>query len=123
MPDFYEFFAGGGMARAGLGAEWECLFANDFDHKKSRVYNENWPGSKLKPMDVGMLTTEDVQGVADLAWASFPCQDLSHRGRRLRWTEGRPLWDILAVLAIDARAYGRKPVTPCSSCLKMSAGR
>jgi DNA (cytosine-5)-methyltransferase 1 len=28
---FYEFFAGGGMARAGLGADWQCLFANDFD--------------------------------------------------------------------------------------------
>jgi DNA (cytosine-5)-methyltransferase 1 len=26
---FYEFFAGGGMARAGLGEAWECVFAND----------------------------------------------------------------------------------------------
>jgi hypothetical protein len=29
VPGFYEFFAGGGMARLGLGAGWECLFAND----------------------------------------------------------------------------------------------
>jgi DNA (cytosine-5)-methyltransferase 1 len=28
---FYEFFAGGGMARAGLGEDWQCLFANDFN--------------------------------------------------------------------------------------------
>ena len=42
MPDFYEFFAGGGMVRAGLGPKWRCLFANDFDHKKSRIYRENW---------------------------------------------------------------------------------
>ena len=34
---YHEFFAGGGMARAGLGAGWKCLFANDFDHKKSDV--------------------------------------------------------------------------------------
>jgi len=27
---FYEFFAGGGMARAGLGEDWACHFANDF---------------------------------------------------------------------------------------------
>jgi hypothetical protein len=27
---FYEFFAGGGMARLGLGAPWTCAFANDF---------------------------------------------------------------------------------------------
>jgi hypothetical protein len=28
MRGFYEFFAGGGMVRAGLGAEWKCLFSN-----------------------------------------------------------------------------------------------
>ena len=32
---FYEFFAGGGMARAGLGANWFCLFANDIDRRIS----------------------------------------------------------------------------------------
>ena len=32
-PSFYEFFAGGGMVRAGLGPAWTCLFANDFDAK------------------------------------------------------------------------------------------
>ena len=54
MPDFYEFFAGGGMARAGLGPQWRCLFANDFDHKKSRMYRENWnAGAEMKTADVG----------------------------------------------------------------------
>ena len=28
---YYEFFAGGGMAEAGLGSDWTCLFANDID--------------------------------------------------------------------------------------------
>jgi DNA (cytosine-5)-methyltransferase 1 len=32
---FYEFFAGSGMVRAGLGSSWTCLFANDFDGKKT----------------------------------------------------------------------------------------
>ena len=31
---FYEFFCGGGMARAGLGPRWRCAFANDFDRAK-----------------------------------------------------------------------------------------
>jgi DNA (cytosine-5)-methyltransferase 1 len=31
---FYEFFTGGGMARAGLGKSWRFLFANDFDQMK-----------------------------------------------------------------------------------------
>ena len=32
---FYEFFAGGGMAGFGLGADWRCLFANEIDPKKA----------------------------------------------------------------------------------------
>jgi DNA (cytosine-5)-methyltransferase 1 len=79
MPSFYEFFAGAGMVRAGLGQEWRCLFANDFDHKKGRIYRLNWCGEELKTADVGSLTTKDLPGVANLAWASFPCQ-----GRRRR---------------------------------------
>ena len=35
---FYEFFAGGGMARAGLGPRWACAFANDFDAAKGAAY-------------------------------------------------------------------------------------
>lgn len=78
---FYEFFAGAGMARAGLGAKWRCAFANEFDVKKSVVYRKNWKGPDvLKVADVGTLTPSDVPGVADLVWASFPCQDLSLAG-------------------------------------------
>lgn len=78
---FYEFFAGGGMARAGLGAGWRCLFANDFDHKKSRVYRDNYDQApELKTGDVGKLGTKDLPGRAELVWASFPCQDLSLAG-------------------------------------------
>jgi len=33
-PVFYEFFAGGGMARLGLGGAWTCAFANDFDRAR-----------------------------------------------------------------------------------------
>lgn len=36
MALFYEFFAGGGMARAGLGEGWRCMFANDFGPKKEQ---------------------------------------------------------------------------------------
>ena len=53
MFDFFEFFAGGGMVRAGLGsANWRCRFANDFDHKKSAVYRRNWGDGILKTADV-----------------------------------------------------------------------
>jgi hypothetical protein len=74
MFDFFEFFAGGGMVRAGLGAKWRCRFANDFDQKKSVVYRRNFGDGILKTADVRTLTTEDLPGAVDLAWASFPCQ-------------------------------------------------
>jgi DNA (cytosine-5)-methyltransferase 1 len=42
IPTYYEFFAGGGMARAGLGAGWRCLLANDIDAKKGASYTANY---------------------------------------------------------------------------------
>ncbi|MGO8800070.1 MAG: DNA cytosine methyltransferase [Roseiarcus sp.] len=79
-PTFLEFFAGGGMARAGLGAGWDCLFANDFDAMKVATYAANWGGDHIVLADVARLATADLPGRADLAWASFPCQDLSLAG-------------------------------------------
>jgi DNA (cytosine-5)-methyltransferase 1 len=77
MRTFYEFFAGGGMARAGLGGGWRCLFANDFDEKKALSYAANWGAEHLLVEDVARVKVEALPGEADLAWASFPCQDLS----------------------------------------------
>jgi DNA (cytosine-5)-methyltransferase 1 len=80
QPTFYEFFAGGGMARAGLGKGWRCLFANDIDPKKSKSYVENWGDAEFHLNDIFKLNAADLPGQADLAWASFPCQDLSLAG-------------------------------------------
>jgi DNA (cytosine-5)-methyltransferase 1 len=77
---FYEFFAGGGMVRAGLGESWHCLFANDFDPAKAAAYRANWGDIGLKVGDIAALTADDLPGVADLMWGSFPCQDLSLAG-------------------------------------------
>jgi DNA (cytosine-5)-methyltransferase 1 len=79
-PGYYEFFCGGGMARAGLGAGWTCLFANDIDAKKAASYAANWGEEALRRADIGALVSRDLPGRADLAWASFPCQDLSLAG-------------------------------------------
>lgn len=68
------------MARAGLGEAWTCLFANDFDTKKAAVYRANWGAEHLRVADIATLTTADLPGIADLTWASFPCQDLSLAG-------------------------------------------
>ncbi|OJY97862.1 MAG: DNA (cytosine-5-)-methyltransferase [Lysobacterales bacterium 63-13] len=110
MAKFYEFFAGGGMARAGLGAEWECVFANDFDHKKGLTYQANWgTNGELRVGDVKQLTAADLPGTADLVWGSFPCQDLSLAGggaglRGERSGTYYPFWDIIRGLIADNRA-------------------
>lgn len=77
---FYEFFAGGGMARAGLGSGWQCLFANDFSEMKAATYKANWGDEYFVLGDVQQVSTKQLPGRADLAWASFPCQDLSLAG-------------------------------------------
>lgn len=80
---FLEFFAGGGLARAGLGPGWRCLFANDVDAAKCRAYRANWGEDALVEGDIRRLGAPDLpRRRADLAWASFPCQDLSLAGRR-----------------------------------------
>lgn len=78
---FYEFFAGGGMARLGLGAAWTCLFSNDFDSKKVASYRQNFaPATEMHHGDVALVTPSQLPKHATLAWASFPCQDLSLAG-------------------------------------------
>lgn len=77
---FYEFFAGGGMARHGLGAGWQCLFANDFDPKKGAAYKANFGDAALHIGDVAEVSAKQLPGRAMLAWGSFPCQDLSLAG-------------------------------------------
>ena len=59
---FYEMFAGGGMARAGLGSSWDCLFANDFDHKKSDTYRINWGAEELVTADIRTIEPENIPG-------------------------------------------------------------
>lgn len=78
---FYEFFAGGGLARKGLGPKWECLFANDICPKKGAVYRYNFDGgAELTTGDIKHVAPNMLPDGASLAWASFPCQDLSLAG-------------------------------------------
>jgi DNA (cytosine-5)-methyltransferase 1 len=109
MPSFYEFFCGGGMARAGLEPEWRCLFANDVDARKGAAYAANWGSGQLCIADVASLRAADLPGEADLAWASFPCQDVSlaGAGAGLDGARSSAFWGFYAAmraLAPDRRA-------------------
>ncbi|WP_395667045.1 DNA cytosine methyltransferase [Methylocella sp.] len=107
--DFLEFFAGAGMARAGLGETWRCRFANDVDPGKCVSYRAHWGAAELHEGDVGALAVADLPGErAALAWASFPCQDLSLAGVRAG-LEGKrsgtffAFWRLIEALAAQRR--------------------
>lgn len=115
MRKFYEFFAGGGMARAGLGGGWECMFANDFSPMKSAVYRDNWGDDHFHEGDVSAIQIGDLPGCADLIWASTPCQDLSLAGNavglgdpELTATRSGAFWPYWSLIE-RLRAEGRKP--------------
>lgn len=114
---YYEFFAGVGMARAGLGGDWQCLFANDSDQLKRQSYSDNWAGEAFDSRDVAEVETTDLDGMADLAWASFPCQDLSQAGSKAgigeadgtSVTRSGAVWPFLRIIRGLAEE-GRHPV-------------
>jgi DNA (cytosine-5)-methyltransferase 1 len=107
---FYEFFAGGGMARLGLGEAWACVFANDFDPMKAEAYRANFPdAAHFRQGDVWALSPDHLPGRADLAWASSPCQDFSLAGARAGLAGGRSssffgFWRLMEALGAEGRA-------------------
>lgn len=107
---FYEFFAGGGMACAGLGDAWECLLANDISPMKAASYAANYGDSHLKVGDIYDLKAKDLPGAADLAWGSFPCQDLSlaGEGAGLEGERSGCFWGFWKLVQ-GLKKAGRKP--------------
>ena len=118
-PVFYEFFAGGGMARLGLGDGWTCAFANDFDPVKAAAYRANFSDAAehfhegdVFALNAGQLPT------ADLAWASSPCQDFSLAGARKGLDGGRSsaFFGFLPAATLMLRTFTR----PSADCLVAS---
>lgn len=98
------------MARLGLGEDWTCLVVNEWSAVKAESYRARF-GDKPGPLvqDVATLTTKDLPGQADLAWASFPCQDLSLAGQGAglagqRSGTFKPFWRLISELRREGRA-------------------
>jgi DNA (cytosine-5)-methyltransferase 1 len=85
---FYDFFAGVGMAEVGLAPEWSCVWANDFDPRKAATYCANHDPSRFVLGDIATVQPGHLPVPATMAWASFPCQDLSLAGWRRGMSPG-----------------------------------
>jgi DNA (cytosine-5)-methyltransferase 1 len=137
MPErtYLEFFAGGGMARAGLGESWRCLFANDFDQMKVEAYKANWGAGDIWHKDVARLALSDLPaGLVDLVWASFPCQDLSLAGSyqglgrerdKVATRSGTfwPFWKLIRGLGLEGRAPRAIVLENVYGCLTSRNGK
>jgi DNA (cytosine-5)-methyltransferase 1 len=106
-PRVLEFFAGGGLAGLGLDG-FDVAFANDLDAMKAQAFRANH-AAPMHVGDVWDLSSADLPGRADLAWASSPCQDLSLAGARGGLTARRSgafwgFWRLMEALAAEDRA-------------------
>lgn len=84
-----EFFAGIGLARAGMERSGiATVWANDYDSSKQEMYEGQWGLDEYVLEDVHELHGEDLP-TADVAWSSSPCTDLSLAGKREGLRGGR----------------------------------
>jgi DNA (cytosine-5)-methyltransferase 1 len=107
---FYDFFAGVGLAGLGLGEAWRCLWANDFDPGKAEIYEKNFGRGSILVKDVSTVSAPNLPGNPDLAWASFPCQDLSLAGWQRGMTAKRSgaFWEFWRIIR-ELQAHVRNP--------------
>ena len=82
QPTAIEFFAGIGLARAGMSdAGISTVWANDYDKNKFAMYSGQWGGDDFALENVFDVDPDQVPH-ADIAWSSSPCTDLSLAGKR-----------------------------------------
>lgn len=109
-PTFLDFFAGAGLVRLGLEPRWSCTWANDIDPRKQEVYEARFGEAEFILNDIANLEADVLPRGADMAWASFPCQDLSLAGDRRGLDAARSgtFWEFWRLMK-EARDRGHMP--------------
>lgn len=122
---FYDFFAGVGMVDLALVPEWQCVWANDFDPKKAAIYIANHGGDRFHLGDVAEVSGSSLPAPADMAWASFPCQDLSLAGWRRGMMGGRSgtFWQFYRVMSELHRSGQRPPIIVLENVVGLLQGQ
>lgn len=87
-----EFFAGIGLARLGLEqAGIDVVWSNDIAPTKRALFQKRFgeDGSHTFVLrDLGAISADELPTAIDVAWASFPCTDLSVAGGRAGLHQG-----------------------------------
>lgn len=96
---YLEFFAGSGLVAQGLKGMFRSIWANDIDDKKRAVYTANHTKNHFHLGSIADVTGMDLPK-ASLAWASFPCQDLSLAGLAggIRGKRSGLVWEWLRII-------------------------
>lgn len=104
-PVAAEFFAGIGLARLGLeSAGFRIAWSNDYEPKKKAMYQGHFSGAREQHTfalgDIGRISGNDIPTNLSIAWASFPCTDLSlaGKGKGIRDGESKTFWDFVRIL-------------------------
>ena len=124
----FEFFSGGGLVRLGLGDGWRHVGAIDNDRNKVESYRTNFGPDGLVHDDIRNLKPDAIPGILDLAWASFPCTNVSVAGNRTG-LDGEasgafwPCWSIIQRLVDQGRAPGVIAIENVRNLLVSGGGR
>jgi DNA (cytosine-5)-methyltransferase 1 len=107
--DVAEFFAGIGLARMGLEqvegpAKFRVTWANDIEADKQAMYEQHFGVSgehhRYVLGDIAKVQASDLPRGLAVAWASFPCTDLSLAGGRqgLKGKHSGTFWNLVSIL-------------------------
>jgi DNA (cytosine-5)-methyltransferase 1 len=109
-----DFFAGSGLVTEGLWPYFKTIWANDISPKKCAVYEANFGSTSVVCRSISEVDGRMLPG-ADMAWASFPCQDLSLAGNMKglhAGTRSGLYWEWLRV--IDEMVPAKRPPILCA---------
>jgi DNA (cytosine-5)-methyltransferase 1 len=100
-----EFFAGIGLAHLGLKkAKFNVVWANDLEVDKQTMYEQHFGpsgrGHEYVLGDIANVQAKEIPRGLSLAWASFPCTDLSLAGGRegLKGKQSGTFWELTRIL-------------------------
>jgi DNA (cytosine-5)-methyltransferase 1 len=109
LPRAAEFFAGIGLVHLGLQGHFDVTWGNDYDQSKREMYAGQFASPILDGRDIAEVTEQDIPDVS-LAWASFPCTDLSLAGNRdgLAGQQSGTFWNFIDIVR-QMKDQGRQP--------------